>query len=97
MGFVAQPARLRARQAPRGDQANVAGYDARMPRWLLPWVIPLAVAVAVGLAAISITFTAIALGMVVAIAVAVFAGMRLQYLKRHPPEPELVHKPFWKF
>ena len=68
-----------------------------MSRWLLPWVVPLALALAVVLAAASTTLAVIALVVVLVICLLGLAAMRVQYLKNHPPDPELVHKPFWKF
>ena len=69
----------------------------RMPRWLLSWVVPLTVAVAVVLTAISATVAAIALVVILVICLVGLAAMRAQYLTSHPPDPELVRKPFWKF
>jgi hypothetical protein len=60
-----------------------------MPKWLLPWVVPLALVVIVMLVAISIVAAAVAL--------AVVCLVRGWYLKDHPPQAELVKKPFWKF
>jgi hypothetical protein len=68
-----------------------------MPRWLLPWVVPLALAAAVVLAVISTTVAVIALVVILLICLVGLAAMRVQHLKNHPPDPELVHKPFWKF
>jgi hypothetical protein len=68
-----------------------------MPRWLLPWVVPLALAAAVVLAVISTTVAVIALVVILLICLGGLAAMRVQYLKNQPPDPELVHKPFWKF
>lgn len=72
-------------------------YDACMPRWLLPWLVPLVVAVVVVLAAISTTVATIGLVVLLVICLVVIAAMRMQYVKDHPPDPELVRKPFWKF
>ncbi len=68
-----------------------------MPGWLLPWVVPLVVAVVVVLFAISTTVATIALVLTLVICLVGLAAMRVQYLKNHPPDPELVRKPFWKF
>ena len=67
-----------------------------MPRWLLPWVVPVVVALVVVLFAISNTVATIALGVILVICLLGLAAMRVQYLKDHPPDPELVRKPFWK-
>lgn len=67
-----------------------------MPRWLLPWVVPVVVALVVVLFAISNTVATIALGVILVICLVGLAAMRVQYLKDHPPDPELVRKPFWK-
>jgi hypothetical protein len=75
-------------------QTRFAGYDLTMPEWLLPWVVPLAMAAAVILVAMSTMVGVIAL---VVLTYAVLISLRLRYLKRHPPEPELARKPFWKF
>lgn len=68
-----------------------------MPGWLLPWVVPLVVAVVVVLFAISSTVAMIAVAVILVICLVGLARMRVQYLKNHPPDPELVRKPFWKF
>lgn len=67
-----------------------------MPGWLLPWLVPLVVAVVVVLFAISNTVATIVIGVILVICLVGLAAMRVQYLKDHPPDPELVHKPFWK-
>jgi hypothetical protein len=64
-----------------------------MPRWLVPWVVPLTIVFVV---------LAVALGGVGAIVLYVCvagpaAYARLRYLKRDPSNPELVRKPFWRF
>ena len=64
-----------------------------MPRWLLPWVVPLLLAVALVLA---ITVGTIALVVIFVIFFVGIAALRVQHLKKHPPDPELVNKPFWK-
>jgi hypothetical protein len=68
-----------------------------MPGWLLPWVVPLVVAGLVVLFAISSTVATIGLLVILVICLAGLVAMRAQYLKNHPPDPELVRKPFWKF
>ena len=67
-----------------------------MPGWLLPWLVPLVVAVVVVLFAISGTVATIVIGVILAVCLVCLGAMRVQYLKDHPPDPELVHKPFWK-
>lgn len=59
-------------------------------------VVPLVVAVVVVLFAISNTVATIVIGVILVICLVGLAAMRVQYLKDHPPDPELVHKPFWK-
>jgi hypothetical protein len=68
-----------------------------MPGWLLPWVVPVAMAVAVMLTATSSIVAEVVLVVVVVVCLAGLAALRVRYLKEHPPDPELVHKPFWKF
>jgi hypothetical protein len=65
-----------------------------VPRWLLPWLVPAALALGVMLATVSTLAAAIALNVIVFIAA---PAARVRYLKRHPPSPELVKKPFWRF
>jgi 1-acyl-sn-glycerol-3-phosphate acyltransferase len=67
-----------------------------MPRWLLPWLVPLAVALVAVLFAISPTVAAIAGVLILVICLVSLVRLRVQYLENHPPDPELVHKPFWK-
>ncbi len=71
-----------------------------MPKWLVPWIIPMTVAV-VAIAAALIGTLGVAGSTVwtVILVVVVAAGLiklRLRDLKLHPPDPELVHKPFWR-
>jgi Domain of unknown function (DUF1707) len=76
------------------DHAPVAERASRMPEGMIPWLFPLAFAVTVMLSAIS------PIGAGVALVVVCFVGLpavRKLYLKDHPPEPELVSKPFWQF
>jgi hypothetical protein len=68
-----------------------------MPRWLLPWIVPLVVAVMVVLFAISSVVATIALVLIFLGCLVCLAAIRVQYLKNHPPDTELVRKPFWKF
>ncbi|HWD84644.1 MAG TPA: hypothetical protein VG321_02755 [Solirubrobacteraceae bacterium] len=72
-----------------------------MPKWLLPWLpaAVLVILVVIGALIGSLGAGASTAGTVI-LAVAVAAGLinlRLRSLKRHPPNPELVHKPFWRF
>jgi hypothetical protein len=68
-----------------------------MPGWLLPWVVPLVLAVVVVLFAISSTVATIGLAVILVVCVVGLARMRVQYLKDHSLDPELVSKPLWKF
>lgn len=72
-----------------------------MPKWLGPWVIPIALVVGVlgGVVASSagIQADAIIYFLLIAVFVGLLARLRLRYLKEHPPDPELQHKPFWRF
>jgi hypothetical protein len=63
-----------------------------MPRWLLPWLPPLALTVAVPVIAVSTVGGAVVLGVVGCVGLAV---LRARYVRDHPPA-ELVKKPFWK-
>jgi hypothetical protein len=58
-----------------------------------PWLLPVALVLGVASAALPSAVVAIALA---AICVVSLVVARLRYLKAHPPNPELVHKPFWK-
>jgi hypothetical protein len=60
-------------------------------------MVPLAVVVLVVLLATSSTVGTIAFLVIVVACFSGLVGVRVQYLKNHPPDPELVHKPFWKF
>ncbi len=76
-------------------------YALGVPKWLGPWLIPVAmvVGVAIALAADSagleggaiiwLLFSIVVVGLLV--------RWRLSYLKQNPPDPELTHKPFWRF
>jgi ABC-type sugar transport system permease subunit len=68
-----------------------------MPRWVLPWLVPLVVAVVAVRFAISTTVAAIAGVLILVICLVGLVRLRVQYLKNHPLDPELVRKPFWKF
>jgi hypothetical protein len=65
-----------------------------MSRSLLPWVVPLVLVLAVVAFAIGGEIALLAVSVIV---LAGLAAVRLRYLKDHPPDPELVSKPFWKF
>jgi hypothetical protein len=72
-----------------------------MPRWLTPWLLPLAMVAAIGIAE---ALGSVGLGGSTVVWLILFlagAGalirLRLQYLKKHPPDPELTHRPFWRF
>jgi hypothetical protein len=75
----------------------LAQYHPYMPRWLLPWIVPLAVAAVVVLDAISSIAATIALALLAVASFVGLAAMRVQHLKDHPPDPELARKPFWRF
>ena len=83
-----------AASAGSSDLAPVADRASHMPEGVIPWLFPLTLAVTVMLSAIS------PIGAGVALVVVCFVGLpavRKLYLKDHPPEPELVSKPFWQF
>lgn len=62
-----------------------------IPRWLLPWLIP--VALVLGLVAVSVSTV---LGwLFLALVVGVLVSMRVQDLRDHPPNPELRRRNFW--
>lgn len=65
-----------------------------MVKWWAPWLLPVALALAVVIAAIS---TAAAAVVFAGICFVGLTAMRVRYLKTHPPDPELVRKPFWRF
>lgn len=76
------------------DLVPVPQRAPHMPEGMIPWLFPLAFAVTVMLSAIS------PIGAGVALVVVCFVGLptvRKLYLADHPPEPELVSKPFWQF
>ncbi len=65
-----------------------------MPKWLPQFLMPLWLVLFVVLA---VTLSTIGVALIVLILLVGLAVWRLRYLKRHPPDPQLVHKPFWKF
>jgi len=67
-----------------------------MPNWALPWLMPIGVVLAIVLLSISTVAAFAFLTILGALSVAALVSARIQYLKRHPPDPELVRKPFWK-
>ncbi len=75
----------------------VPEHDARVPGWLLPWVVPLLLAVVVVLFAISTTAATSFLVVILVSFLVGLARLRVLHLKNRPPDAELVHKPFWKF
>lgn len=70
------------------------GYAGHMAKWWLPWLFPVALALTVMITAISVTAAAADF---VALCLVGLAALRARHLKTHPPDPELVHKPFWRF
>jgi hypothetical protein len=76
------------------DPAPVAKRASHLPEGMIPWLFPLAFAITVMLSAISPIGGAVAL---VAVCFVGLPAVRKQYLEDHPPEPELVSKPFWQF
>jgi hypothetical protein len=67
---------------------------AGIPRWLAPWLIPLALVVGIIAVAVSVSLGVVLL---VVLLLLVVPYLRLQYLKQHPPNPELRHRNFWDF
>jgi hypothetical protein len=67
---------------------------AGIPAWLGPWLLPLIVIV--GVIAVAVSFW-LGLAVLLVLAFGVIPYLRLQYLKRHPPDPELHHRNFWDF
>jgi hypothetical protein len=47
--------------------------------------------------AISSTVATVAALLILLVCLVGLAAMRVEYLKNHPPDPELERKPFWKF
>jgi hypothetical protein len=72
-----------------------------VPKWLVPWLFPvfLLVAVLAGLAgnAAGIRGGTVLLSALVILVGGLLVWLRLRYLKENPPDPELQHKPFWRF
>ncbi|HWD64156.1 MAG TPA: hypothetical protein VG405_03205 [Solirubrobacteraceae bacterium] len=72
-----------------------------MPKWLGPWLFPIILVVAVlgGVAesgAGPVMFAVIWVLLVGGL-VGLLVWLRLRQLKENPPNPELRHKPFWRF
>ncbi|HEY2436936.1 MAG TPA: hypothetical protein VGH93_07125 [Solirubrobacteraceae bacterium] len=67
---------------------------ARIPRSLAPWLLPLLLVA--GVIAIAVSFW-LGLLVLVALLFGVIPYLRLQYLKQHPPDPELRRRTFWDF
>jgi formate hydrogenlyase subunit 4 len=65
-----------------------------MPTWLGPWLVPLALLASVVAVAIS---KWLGIAVVVICASTLLPYLRLQHLKRHPPDPELRSRKFWEF
>jgi hypothetical protein len=65
-----------------------------VPKWLPQFLFPLRLVL---LVVLGVTLGAIAVAAILVIIVVGLVVARLQYLKRYPPDPELVSKPFWKF
>ena len=72
-----------------------------MPKWLAPWLLPIALLVAVGIGVLAGSIGTSGSTVLWVLFWLVLAGgpirLRLQYLKKNPPDPELTHKPFWRF
>lgn len=60
-------------------------------------MVPLVLVVGLVLFAISSTVATIAALLILVVCLVGLAAMRVEYLKNHPPDPELERKPFWKF
>jgi hypothetical protein len=67
-----------------------------MPNWLLPWLMPIGAVLAIVLLSISTVVGFAFLAILGALSAAALVSARIQYLRSHPPDPELVRKPFWK-
>ena len=67
-----------------------------MPKWLPQFVIPLWLLLFVVLLGLGKAFGVLALALISLILCAALVVWRLRYLKSHPPDPELVSRPFWK-
>ena len=64
----------------------------KVPSWLLPWLFPLMLIVGLAAVAISAVLGLVVLGVLL---LGVVPYLRLQYLKQHPPNPELRRRNFW--
>ena len=65
-----------------------------VPKWLVPWLVPVGVVFGVIAVAVSIWLGALLL---LALVLGVIPYLRAQYLKQHPPDPELRRRNFWDF
>lgn len=65
-----------------------------IPRWLLPWLLPLAIVA--GLIGITVSVW-LGVLIVLVLLIGVLPYLRLQHLKQHPPDPELRRRNFWDF
>jgi hypothetical protein len=72
-----------------------------MAKWLVPWVVPAVLVAVVVIAALigtlGVTGSTVGTGLLVVVVAGGLIRLRLRDLKMHPPDPELVRKPFWKF
>jgi hypothetical protein len=75
---------------------TVRGTVHVVPKWLPQFLVPLLLVLVVVLAGLTLPLGALAFPVILVIALVGLAVWRVQYLKRHPPDPELVTKPFWK-
>lgn len=66
-------------------------------KWLPPFVVPLFLLLVVLLAGATVAFGTLGSALIFMILAVALVAWRLRYLKSHPPDPELVAKPFWKF
>lgn len=62
--------------------------------WLLPAALLVAIGIAVGLRALGVSSAIVAV-VLLALGVAGPIYLRVNYLKQNPPDPELIHKPWW--
>jgi hypothetical protein len=67
--------------------------ELRVPRWLIPWVVPIALTVTVVLVAIFSAGVAIVFAVLCLVPLVV---LRARDVKNHARETELVKRPFWK-
>lgn len=84
-----------------GVRVGVREYAGCVPKWLVPWLLPVAMLAAVGIA-LGLRSSGLSGSTVISlILILVVAGglihLRLQHLKKNPPDPELTHRPFWRF